>query len=143
MSGKVSYNALRAAIEKSRDMLSLKNDWDDTGAVPISQIAFNDMRSFLEQAWEGAEFLKEDFDLDIPKINPSGDGSIDLHWKNSDRELLVNIPSDGCFASYYGDDYGDIKITGTLKIYESHPSAIFSILHFVLSKDRSGFVNPD
>jgi hypothetical protein len=30
----------------------------------------------------------------MPRVNPAGEGSIDLHWRSAARELLVNIPKD-------------------------------------------------
>jgi hypothetical protein len=43
--------------------------------------------------------------FDPTKIVAGPEGSIDLHWKTADRELLINIParSEEPIA-YYGDD---------------------------------------
>jgi hypothetical protein len=56
----------------------------------------------------------------VPQIGPGPNGSVDLHWKQDNWELLINIPSDKSEqASFYGDDYGTQRIRGTL-----HPRKI-------------------
>jgi hypothetical protein len=41
--------------------------------------------------------------MESPSVVLVADGSIDFHWKLSDRELLVNIsPTDDKWATYYG-----------------------------------------
>ena len=43
--------------------------------------------------------------FDPPKIHPGPEGSIDLHWKSSNRELLINVPANSEDPiGYYGDD---------------------------------------
>jgi hypothetical protein len=50
-----------------------------------------------------------------PTISPGPTGSIDIHWKTPKKELLINIPSDPKSpAQFYGDDYGQLCIEGTL-----------------------------
>jgi hypothetical protein len=47
----------------------------------------------------------------VPNIGPGPNGSVDLHWRLKDRELLVNIPADsGETAAYYGDNYGTEEV---------------------------------
>ncbi len=42
-------------------------------------------------------------ELDTPDITSGPDGSIDIHWKNPHRELLINIPENQAdLANYYG-----------------------------------------
>ena len=49
-----------------------------------------------------------------PRIASGPDASIDLHWKQKEWELLVNIPKDDSqMAVFYGDDYGSSKIKGS------------------------------
>ncbi|MBI4661430.1 MAG: hypothetical protein HY735_21620 [Verrucomicrobia bacterium] len=50
-----------------------------------------------------------------PKILPGPDGSIDVHWKTKTCELLVNVPAgSNQRADFYGDDYGSLRIKGTI-----------------------------
>jgi hypothetical protein len=51
----------------------------------------------------------------LPTVSPGPAGSIDIHWKTPKKELLINIPSDSKSpARFYGDDYGQLCIEGTL-----------------------------
>ena len=49
----------------------------------------------------------------VPDIDLGPAGSIDIHWKRGDWELLVNIPAaTGELAAFYGDN-GSQKIKGS------------------------------
>lgn len=104
---------ISAAINASRNILELEDDWDGEGS-----------RSYLIETWTRAtEFLRlyalrswerHGTIIDAPRILPGPDGSIDIHWKSGLHELLVNIPVDPTKpASFYGDDYGIARIEGT------------------------------
>jgi hypothetical protein len=55
--------------------------------------------------------------LPVPHIGAGPNGSIDLHWKRKNSELLVNIPADpNGLVTYYGDDYGAQKVKGTMNL---------------------------
>ena len=103
------------AIRESRRILELEDDWDDEGSP-----------GYTESTWKRAtDFLLNDslrlwqeyrIRVEVPRILPGPDGSIDIHWRVNQRELLINIPaSEGELASYYGDDQADGIIKGTLK----------------------------
>jgi hypothetical protein len=50
---------------------------------------------------------------DIPVISPVGDGSIDIHWKDERRQLLINVPASGDDPiEFYGDDRGRTVVRG-------------------------------
>lgn len=46
----------------------------------------------------------------VPSIDLGPNGSIDIHWKTPNRELLINIPADAIRkATFYGDnDHSDM-----------------------------------
>ena len=104
---------VRDAIERSRTILDLEDDWDDEGA-----------QAYSEEVWERAvEFVRTSATrvrdrfgrvIDAPAILPGPDGSIDLHWNYPSYELLINIPADPVqMAGFYGDDRGQVTIKGT------------------------------
>ncbi len=101
------------AIQDSSWIPDLEAGWDDESALPC------------RKAWERAvEFLRRHAatvrqqtgeSLAAPDLTPVADGSVDLHWVNGSRELLVNVPADRRSpAAFYGDDFGDLKIKGTI-----------------------------
>jgi hypothetical protein len=111
-------SALLDAIEESRFMRDLPEDWDDAGALPISV-----------QRWEHATKLLQNTAvkigpvLPVPHINPCANGSIDLYWNNPDFNLLINVPAD---ANASGDFYGEF-LTGERKgliLKGEFPSAV-------------------
>ena len=102
------------AVESARGILNLKDDWDGEGSEGYSEAVWARAMDFLVNhaywLWEHQHFI-----LDAPRISPGPIGSIDLHWKNKNYELLLNIPRDsGKPASFYGDDFGAMSIKGTL-----------------------------
>ena len=91
-------------IESSRKMLELEKDWDGEGAIPIAESTWQRAVDFLRGA-ASTLWRKYNLQLESPTIVPASDGSIDLHWKLSRRELLINVPSgQGQWADYYGDN---------------------------------------
>ena len=97
-------NSLRDAIDKSRYILELKDDWDDAEGVGYSEPTWNRAQSFLMRnalkLWRSHKIC-----FDAPRILPGPEGSIDLHWKTADRELLINVPARSQESiAYYGDD---------------------------------------
>lgn len=98
---------LSDAIQASRAILELNDDWDSDGSPGYSEATLNRATTFLlisaRRYWD--DHQKK---LPAPRILPGPDGSIDLHWKTPQRELLINIPADPAApAGYYGDDKED------------------------------------
>jgi hypothetical protein len=96
-------NSLREAIEKSRYILELKDDWDDAGSIGYSEATWNRAQTFLLRnalkLWRSHKVC-----FQPPKIQPGPEGGIDLYWKTDDRELLITVPGGGEPIAYYGDD---------------------------------------
>jgi hypothetical protein len=110
-----SENDLCLQAELELAEVKLKNIGDaEEEEVPVySKDAFRRASIFLKA--QSAQFCKMyNVPAPIPNIGPGPNGSIDLHWKRKDYELLVNIPVDNCeLASFYGDNYGTHKIKGS------------------------------
>jgi hypothetical protein len=98
------HNHFLQAIEDSRRILDLSDNWDDEGSPGYERGTWERAVRFLcEQA--RFAFHRLDEVLDAPEILPGPDGSIDVHWKKDNYELLVNIPNEpGEPAEYYGDN---------------------------------------
>lgn len=97
---------IEAAIELSRRILDLPEDWDEQGAVAIQEATWLRATHFL---WRHAHWLLRvrDLEIEVPKIDPLADGSIDLHWEVAgEYELLLNFPADPAErARFYGDTF--------------------------------------
>jgi len=118
VSSKINPEELAALIDvvnASRKILDLPEDWDHEGSP-----------SYLRKTWERAtRFLlkhalwhlrKYKIVIDSPKILEGPDGSIDLHWKHSQAELLINVPEDPMKPLVcYGDNKSGLVLKGPLR----------------------------
>jgi hypothetical protein len=120
-------SGVEEAIESSKWILSLEDDWDENGTPKYSESTWKRACVFLIKQSELALELQKE--LPAPKILPGPEGSIDLHWKRAQFELLMNIPNDSSKpATFYGDDYGKSCIKGNLNPAASNPALIFWLL---------------
>lgn len=104
------------AVEHSRWMLELKNDWDGEGSPGYLEETWRRGVSFLLQ---NALSLRERFQLviDTPKIHNGPEGSIDIYWNTPNGRLLINIPPESKgSASFYGCNLNGHEIKGTLSL---------------------------
>jgi hypothetical protein len=110
------YQSLAAtdeAIRNSKSLLDLPADWDDQGSPPVSPIAWKRATALLRR--HAVASVRIGIPLDVPRIDPGPDGSIDLHWIAPTFELLINVPGqERCGAGFYGDDRRSVKIKGSL-----------------------------
>jgi hypothetical protein len=106
--------AVAAPIVASRAMLALGDDWDGEGSPGYQETTWLRAVDFLVGSALG---LWEEFGVSapVPKIRKGPAGSVDVHWRTTDRELLVNVPPGDGPADYYGDDHGGGHVVkGTL-----------------------------
>lgn len=97
-------NSLIHAIQGSRNIMELEDDWDEEGSPGYSQSTWNRAVKFL-LANALILWRRHKVCFGAPRILPGPYGSIDLHWRTPKRELLINVPADAEEpASYYGDD---------------------------------------
>ena len=90
--------------ESSEYLLALPDGWDGAGARGFTAETVGRATEFLASL---SRELADKFNVSIdpPRILPSGEGTIDLHWKTASYELLVNIPADRSQdIQYYGDN---------------------------------------
>jgi len=108
----VSYQELKAEIEKTKRILELQDDWDGEGSPGYAVETFNRAIAFLntyaQRLWES-----DGIPLPVPRIGPGPEASIDLYWKRPRWELLVNISADPSeAASYSAEDDGGHRSRG-------------------------------
>lgn len=103
-------------IEAAKDFLGYENNWDGEGSKSYKKETLEKLNQFLLNISQ--EFFKINKKrIAAPYINPGMDGAIDLHWKTDKFELLLSVPeSSDVPITYYGDDYKDNIIKGTLNI---------------------------
>jgi hypothetical protein len=90
------------AIQSSLSILDLKEDWDEEGSPGYEEATWRRAAEFVKDV-ASAFHRRSGAWVDPPRILPGPDGSIDIHWKTSKRELLINIPDDREEpADYYG-----------------------------------------
>lgn len=104
---------LKTAIERSRVILTLGDDWDDEGSPGYKEATWKRATDYLKRqalvCWR-----MHDIAIPAPRISPGPNGSIDMHWETASYELLANVPEDPSTpASFYGDDFGALRISGT------------------------------
>src|SRR5262245_45212970 len=103
------------AVVSSRTMLELTDDWDGEGSPGYQQSTWLRAVAFIVD--NALAYLEEHgVPVPAPKVRKGPAGSIDLHWREPERELLVNIPAHAATAAdYYGDDRsGGHIVKGTL-----------------------------
>lgn len=112
----LTYSQIEASIEESRAMLDWGDDWDGEGSPGYALATWLRAKSFIEQnailLWQ-----RIGYSIPAPQVQPGSYGSIDIHWKTKNHELLVNVPVDEQEpASFYGDDFARHSIKGSLNL---------------------------
>jgi hypothetical protein len=106
---------LLEAIERSKVILDLADDWDDAGSPPFKPETWERVRQIL-LIHAGLVWQRSGLIIPVPRIVPGPEGSIDIHWKTPRRELLLNIPEDAREAmTYYGDDFEEDRRKGIIE----------------------------
>jgi hypothetical protein len=105
--------ALCAEIERAEAALERVEGAEEEDALVYSKDALRRASTFLNAQSAHSRKMYGVF-APVPDIGGGPNGSVDLHWRRKDCELLVNIPaSDKELAAFYGDDYGTCKIKGS------------------------------
>ncbi|MFX0103800.1 MAG: hypothetical protein ACFFCS_29830 [Candidatus Hodarchaeota archaeon] len=84
-------------------ILELEDDFDGEGSVKYEPSTLNMAISFINKVAMGALKINKTV-IKPPKLLPGPDGSIDVVWKESNFQLLINFPHNDKLASYYGED---------------------------------------
>ena len=113
-------SAVTDAIEKSRAILQLKDNWDGEGSSGYTEDTWNQAAQFL---FENALRLWNERGIAVsaPAIYNGPEGSIDIYWGALDRKLLINIPANSEEpATFYGQDSSDHEIKGNLRLSDKN-----------------------
>lgn len=103
------------AVEQSRYILELEDDWDDEGSKGYQPLVWERVVIFLIRLSEKA-LASFNIVLDAPQIYHGYEGSIDLLWRTDKYQLLVNFPEDDDSpGSFYGDNFNIDTFEGTFK----------------------------
>lgn len=109
---------VREAIERSRGLLDLRDDWDGEGAAGYTIATWDRATEFILRAAQQA-LTRLGLRSPEPRLLPGPDGSIDVEWLSHDRRLYINVPPDGHLLSFYGDDRGSNTIEGSTEYDKS------------------------
>ena len=103
-----------AEIERSRAIIDLTDNWDQEGSPGYREETWKRATSFLGLQVQTAR--QYSWTIGVPDINPADNGSIDIFWKNEDRELLLNVPADEHEPiAFYGDSRNGETISGQIR----------------------------
>lgn len=89
----------------SNGIVGLSDNWDRQASKGYNQETWQCVVKLLEKAlnilWD------EKFEVPIPVVLPSSNGSFDINWETEKFELLLNIPSDVKeLVNLYGEKLG-------------------------------------
>lgn len=117
-SAKELHPSMQAVLDDASRLTELPDDWDDEGGKACSKEHVERVTGFLS-AIARSLLQRSRAHLPIPSINPGPGESIDVHWKVSGKELLLNIPSEPeKLGTFFGDTTGGEKseIRGVLDL---------------------------
>jgi hypothetical protein len=108
------------AIQKSRWMLELEDDWDGEGNPGYSEATWSRAVRFLLRnalsLWQ-----ERGVSVSAPAIHNGPEGNIDIYWETSKRSRLINVPAKSDEpASFYGHDAQGKEVKGTLDLSDTN-----------------------
>jgi hypothetical protein len=103
-------------VKNSRYILDMEDDWDEEGSPGFLETTWKRATDFVLQVALSFRRQPSGFWVEPPRILPGPIGSIDIHWKTSKRELLINVPANPKEpADYYGSGSATDVIKGKLE----------------------------
>ena len=107
---------LSEAIESSRSILDLPDNWDEEGSSAYAEDTWKRATKFVEECAIGYRGVSGVW-IDPPKITPGPEGSIDVRWKSSTRSMLINFPANQSQPiQFFGSNGERDSIKGTLDL---------------------------
>lgn len=110
------FQPIEQAVDAFLPRLGLAQNWDGEQSPGYDESTLRAVKDFLlstaKRAW-----IECGVGITAPELEPGPEGSIDVHWLLSDRELLLNVPNDtNNLATFYGDNLKGEVLKGTLYI---------------------------
>lgn len=107
---------IEEAIEASRFILSLEENWDEEGSPGYAEATWQRATQFVRDI--AKQYINDSKErIEPPKITPGPEGSIDIRWRAEKRTLLINFSAgENEPADFFGSDRGEDTIKGTLDI---------------------------
>jgi hypothetical protein len=100
---------LQAALDGAERLTQLADDWDDAGGTAYTKEHVAKVTDFLSLVAKSV-FSEKRAHIPVPRINPGPGDSIDVHWKEPGKILLLNIPADPeKLSTFYGETCGGEK----------------------------------
>lgn len=90
--------------EQIQYMLSLEDDFDGEGSPGYKKETTEKAKRYL--TYMEKELKEKKLDMGEPNFMMGPYGSVDIHWKNKNYELLFNVPVGDKPATYWGDNHG-------------------------------------
>jgi hypothetical protein len=106
-------DGIRSTVQSARSLTELGENWDGEGSQGYSLNTWRRVKKFmLTHALVSQSLFRST--LPVPVINPADRGSLDVFWRLSDRQLLVNFPADKTAPiTYYGqNNAGNSTVSG-------------------------------
>ena len=112
------FYALYNAIEESKYILELEENFDNEGSPPYEESVWRKAVKFITSftLWM---FEKTKKVIDAPEIHDGLNGSIDILWEQANYILLINIPKEPDKPlSFYGSDHKLANNKGTFPPFD-------------------------
>jgi hypothetical protein len=122
-----NFNLFEKTVSEARYILNLPDDWDENGALRISEIVWNRAINFARHVTLWSCKYKR-LSIGNVAISPIHSGGIDLYWQNDFCDLLINIPATGKLGTYHGENRNGESTSGALDLDETFPELVITWL---------------
>lgn len=116
----VASKNLSKAFERLDHLATLENNWDGEGALPISRMVINNVKSVLA--------ISEDEDWEEWMIGPDGNATLGLQSKTTRAVISVGANEFSYFAKINGIRLGESHVVFT-------PEALLNIMRKISRND--------
>ena len=107
---------LNDCIKRSEQILQLEDDWDTEGSKGYKEETWKSTIDFLIDYATRIYKTHRQF-IDIPRVHPGSNGSIDIEWDGDEYSLLINIAESSRIATFYFYNLREQKIEGEFNIH--------------------------